>query len=110
MMDLHGLEIRSRDFAVRTLELSVITFLLSGPVGYSRFSSASVGQRSVDLGLNLLSCMLLRLGLASHLQWWCGGGDSGRSPSRNSSCVPQSSLMKTTTWENYLRVSVNKKK
>lgn len=69
VMDLHGLEIRSRDFGVRTLELSVTTFLFPGPIGYSRLSSASVGQRSIDLGLNLLSCMLLRLGLASHLRW-----------------------------------------
>ncbi|CAN6974913.1 unnamed protein product, partial [Brassica oleracea var. botrytis] len=60
VMDLHRLQIRRRDLAVRTLVLRVAAFLLAGPVGEPRLSSASVGQRRVGLGLELLRRVLLR--------------------------------------------------
>ncbi|CAN6811386.1 unnamed protein product, partial [Brassica oleracea] len=60
VMDLHRLQIRRRDLAVRTLVLRVAAFLLARPVGEPRLSSASVGQRRVGLGLELLRRVLLR--------------------------------------------------
>lgn len=78
VMDLHRLQIRRRDLAVRTLVLRVASFLLPGPVGEPSFSSSSVGQRCVGLRLELLRRVLLRLRLACHRL--IGGGDENPNP------------------------------
>lgn len=84
VMDLHRLQIRRRDLAVRTLVLRVAAFLLARPVGEPRLSSASVGQRRVGLGLELLRRVLLRLRLACHRRLAAmKGGEEDESPNPN---------------------------
>ena len=86
VMDLHRLQIRRRDLAVRTLVLRVTSFLLTGPVREPRFASASVGQRCVGFRLELLRRVLLRLRLSRHRRLADtrgskgGGGDGDPNP------------------------------
>lgn len=67
MVNLHRLHVRCCNLAVRALHLGVPSLLLSGSVSDSGFAPAAVGGRGVDLGRDLLGCVLLRLGFACHL-------------------------------------------
>lgn len=66
VVDLHRLDVRGGDLAVRALVFGVAAFLQAGAVGLPGLPSASVGGCRVNLQGYLFRCVLLRLRLSSH--------------------------------------------
>lgn len=66
VVNLHRLDVRCGDLAVRALVFRVTALLHTDAVGKAGFSAAAIRGGGVDFRGDLLRRVLLRLGLAGH--------------------------------------------